>query len=431
MRKKSRAFLVVNVWFLLVLVCLFAIISGVFIFAGWWGRDFQITSRCLLGGFLILSGFLTGYFGTLRFFWYIIHWLSKNKPNHRKMDKGPKVVVIGGGTGLGTILRGLKEITSNLTAVVTVADDGGSSGRLRREFNILPPGDIRSCLVAMADLEPLMEGLMQYRFSGDSDLAGHNFGNLFLTAMTGVTGDFEAAIKASSKVLAVRGQVLPATLEHVVLKAKMSNGAIVAGESQIARTGYSIREVFLDPVECKPIPEAIQAIQEADVIILGPGSLYTSIIPNLLVKEIAEAIRNSLGIKVYICNAMTQVGETEGYAASEHVQALIEHAGDGIVDIAVVNTGKIPEDILERYEEEGAQPVIADLDQINALGIKPVGIDIVFKSNVIRHDATKLATLIDDLIRANKLENAFGRHIARQISKIFKVFSGIFYTRVS
>lgn len=354
----------------------------------------------------------------------------KNDTGKNGSGKGPKIVVVGGGTGLGTILRGLKEITSNLTAIVTVADDGGSSGKLRREFGILPPGDIRNCLVAMADIEPLMEKLMQYRFGAESVFAGHNFGNLFLTVMTNVTGDFEKAIKESSKVLAVRGQVLPATLEHVALKAEFADGSTVTGESAIAKKGLPIERVCLEPHNSKPVAESIIAIKEADIILLGPGSLYTSIIPNLLVEDIAESIRSSSAVKVYICNAMTQSGETDNYSASDHIRAIEKHAGKNLIDLAVVNTSTIPDYVLERYAEENAKPVVADLEAIRDMGVSPVGLEIIRQGNVIRHDAVKLAEWVDELARARKLEKLFGRFTVRNILHFFKGFSAFFFSKL-
>jgi uncharacterized cofD-like protein len=347
--------------------------------------------------------------------------LVLSKQNHRgRLTKGPRIVVIGGGTGLGTILRGLKEITPNLTAIVAVADDGGSSGRLRRDYGILPPGDIRSCLVAMADLEPLMEKLFQYRFSGDSDLAGHSFGNLFLTAMTDITGDFVAAIKESSKVLAVRGVVLPATLADVTLKAELIDGTIIYGESTISRSKIPIKQVSLEPEGSKPLPDAINAINEADVIILGPGSLFTSIIPNLLVTEIAKAIKDSKAIKIYVCNAMTQPGETTHFTAGDHLRAIINHAGFGLVDIAIVNTDRVPADILERYHAEGSGQVAVDFEKIRNLGVTPLGLKVITKTNVIRHDAMKLARIIDRISRTQNICFGFGKLFLRQLNRFLK-----------
>jgi uncharacterized cofD-like protein len=377
--------------------------------------------RPILGVLFVGIALLVGYLGTRRF----LKVAQANLPagflsRFGRLIRGPRIVVIGGGTGLGTILRGLKEISANLTAIVTVADDGGSSGRLRKDFGILPPGDIRNCLVAMADTEPLMEKLMQYRFNGGSDLAGHNFGNLFLAALTGVTGDFELAIKASGEVLAVRGQVLPATLNHVTLKAELDDGSAIYGESAIAHSQRPIHRVQLEPDESRPVTEAITAIREAQVILLGPGSLYTSIIPNLLVKEITAAIRQSTAVKLYICNAMTQPGETAGYKASDHIRAIIDHAGPNLIDIALVNTEPVPPEVLERYAEEGAQPVPADFDEIRELGVEPLGVSIIQKTTLIRHDAAKLAQIVQRLTRRQRIGQTFGRAVARRIYRIFK-----------
>lgn len=420
MKQYSRPRWVLLAWFLWTIFCGILLIAGGAVLGGWLylARGW---SRYLIGLALLTGGGLAAYFGTLRFFWYVVGWLSRGKnKNGSASVKGPKVVVVGGGTGLGTILRGLKEITSNLTAIVTVADDGGSSGRLRQEFGILPPGDIRNCLVAMADLEPLMEKLMQYRFEPGTVFEGHSFGNLFLTVMTNVSGDFVEAIKESSKVLAVRGQVLPATLEQVGLKADYVDGSVVRGESAIPKLRRPIERIHLEPENIKPVGAAITAIAEADIILLGPGSLFTSIIPNLLVEDIAKAIHDASAIKVYICNAMTQPGETDDYTASQHVEAIIKHAGKGLIDLAIVNTGKIPENILGKYAEEGGRPVVADLDRIKGLGISPIGVDIVSRGGVIRHDAAKLAALVDELVRNEKIEKAFGKSLVRKIYHFFK-----------
>lgn len=432
MPSKNRFQIAAACWLICMLVCLALIGIGTAIGFNIWKTALDLWARVFGSIMMFAAGLSVGYFGTFKFFGTIVAWLAKQE-RHRngKGNKGPKIVAIGGGTGLGTILRGLKEITSNLTAIVTVADDGGSSGRLRREFGILPPGDIRNCLVAMADIEPLMEKLFQYRFTGSSDLSGHNFGNLFITAMTDITGDFEAAIKESSKVLAVRGQVLPATLEHVVLKAELVDGRIVTGESEIPKARVPIKRVFLEPVDCKPVPEAVAALKEADIIILGPGSLYTSVIPNLLVAEIAEAIRNSAAIKVYVCNAMTQAGETDNYSASRHIEAIINHAGTGLVDIAVVNNEAIDADILERYAEEGAEPVAVDLDAIARLGIKPLAVRVITKINYIRHDAAKLARIILEIYRVYRLERAFGKSFTKRISPFLKSLVGLFIAKLS
>lgn len=310
---------------------------------------------------------------------------------HRRLDKGPNITVVGGGTGLSVLLRGMKEATRNVTAIVTVADDGGSSGRLREEFNIVPPGDLRNCLVALADTEPMMEKLFQYRFRGNSDLAGHSFGNLFITAMTEVTGDIEQALKESSKVLAVKGKVFPATTAKVRLSATMEDGSIVEGESQIPLVHKKIQRVHIFPHHVAPVPSTLKAIREAEVIVFGPGSLYTSIIPNLLVDNIAEEIRNSKAIKIYICNVMTQPGETDNYTASMHVKALIEHGGNGIVDYVLVNNKVISPEMQDYYAKEGQYPVLVDEPAIEALGIKYFKADIIDDSEMIHHDSIKLA----------------------------------------
>lgn len=315
----------------------------------------------------------------------------------RLQERGPRVVAIGGGTGLATLLRGLKEYTSNITAIVTVTDDGGSSGRLRGQLGVLPPGDIRNCLVALADTEPLMEKLFQHRFDQGEGLAGHSFGNLFIAAMFQVTGDFEAAVRASSQVLAVRGRVLPSTLSQVVLGAELADGTRVFGETSISTAGQPIRRIFLEPHGARPLEAALQAIYEADAIILGPGSLYTSILPNLLVDGVADAIRNSPALKIYVCNVMTQPGETDGYSAADHVRAITNHV-DGLLDLVVVNTGEITAPLLEKYRVQNAYPVATDLEAIRRMGLEVVGADLVSRTNLVRHDPRALARLLLDLI---------------------------------
>ena len=315
----------------------------------------------------------------------------------RYLERGPKLVVIGGGTGLSTLLQGLKCYTTNLTAIVTVADDGGSSGRLRQEFDMLPPGDIRNCLVALADAEPLMQRLFQYRFAEDSALKGHNFGNLFITAMTKITGDFERAVQASSKVLAIRGRVVPSTNTKVRLVAELADGSVMLGETKISASDVPIRRVYLEPTGCQPTSDALHAIREADAIIFGPGSLYTSIIPNLLIEQLAEAIVTAKALKVYVCNVMTQSRETQGYRASDHVQALVAHSSPGILQVCLVNTEPVPQPLLERYREEGAFPVEADMDRIRELGYQVVDGNIISTENYVRHDPDKVAKLIIQL----------------------------------
>jgi uncharacterized cofD-like protein len=313
----------------------------------------------------------------------------------KQLSRGPKIAAIGGGTGLSTILTGLKEYSSNISAIVTVADDGGSSGRLRQQFDILPPGDIRNCLVALADASTMMRDLFQFRFDTGSELSGHSFGNLFITVMTRLTGDFEKAIIETSKVLALRGQVIPSTLNNVVLVAQHKDGSITEGEHKITEAHKTINKVYLKPLKPQPAPEAIRAIEKAELIVMGPGSLYTSIIPNILIKEITDAIVVSRAVKVYVCNIMTQPGETDGYSASAHLKNLIEHSHPRMIDYVIVNTGKIPAHILKRYEEENAYPVVNDRKNIENMGYRVIEDDVVFFSEkMVRHDPLKVAKII-------------------------------------
>lgn len=312
--------------------------------------------------------------------------------------RGPRVVAIGGGTGLSTLLRGLKDYTSNLTAIVTVADDGGSSGRLRRELGILPPGDFRNCLVAMAQAEPLMTRLFQYRFSKGSGLEGHSFGNLFIVAMSGVTGSFEQAIYESSRVLAVGGQILPSTLSSVVISAKMEDEALVRGESRITQRGGKIKQLYLEPADVEAYPEAVRAIEEAELIIIGPGSLYTSILPNLLVKGLGEAVRNSKEMKVFVCNVATQKGETDGYSVGDHLDALRYHAEGKLVDYVLVNSN-----IATLGPEFPASPVLLDQRQIP--GVKLIQSDLVNQDFRLHHDPQKLASTLMELYHSNRKNN--------------------------
>ncbi len=313
----------------------------------------------------------------------------------KQLGRGPKIVTVGGGTGLSVLLSGLKEYTSNITAIVTVADSGGSSGRLREQFDILPPGDIRNCLVALADAPTLMRDLFQFRFDEASELSGHSFGNLFITVMTRLTGDFEKAIKETSKVLALRGQVIPSTLNNVALVAQHKDGSTTEGEDKIPKVHIPIDRVYLKPTGSLATPEAIKAIEEAEIIVLGPGSLYTSIIPNLLIKEITNSIVASGAIKIYVCNVMTQPGETDGYTVSDHIKTLIRHSHPRIFDYCIVNTGEIPIDIRrKRYEQENAYPVVNDTKKIESMGYRIIEDDIVMVQDVIRHNPLKLAKTI-------------------------------------
>ncbi len=318
-----------------------------------------------------------------------------------RLSKGPKIVVIGGGTGLYVLLRGLKAFTNNITAVVTVFDNGGSSGRLRKELGVLPPGDIRNCLVALATVEPLMEKLFQYRFTNGS-LEGHSFGNLFITAMSEVSGDFVSAVEKSSEILAIQGKVLPSSLENVALSAKMKDGETVRGETEITHSGKIIDKVYLEPSPVVPLPETLKVIEEAEVIIFGPGSLYTSVICNLLVKGISKAVGKSKAIKIYICNIMTQSGETDHYTASQHLKELEKYLGSNFIDYIIVNTAEIYNELKEKYAKEGSYQVVVDKSEILKMGVKLVGKELWYDQNFARHDADNLAQVIIDLISKRK-----------------------------
>jgi uncharacterized cofD-like protein len=315
----------------------------------------------------------------------------------RRLNRGLRIAVVGGGTGLSTVLRGLKSYTSNLTAIVTVTDDGGSSGRLRQELGVLPPGDIRNCLVALADSESMMTDLFQYRFHDGNGLSGHSFGNLFIAAMCGIAGNFDQAIKESSRVLAIKGRVLPATLANVALEAELEDGSIVSGETTISRSTARIKSVRLVPAGCQGLPEAIEAIESADAVVLGPGSLYTSVMPNLLVHGIAEAIVRSRGVKVYVCNIMTQPGETDGMSASEHVRALVNATHLRLMDYALVNVEQ-PHRLLRAYEKTHAFAVAPDFDAIASLGVTPVPGKFLSETEVLRHDPERVGGAIIKLI---------------------------------
>lgn len=310
------------------------------------------------------------------------------------LRRGPRIVAVGGGTGLPVLLRGLKKYTENITAIVTAADDGGSSGRLRGEFGILPPGDIRNCLVALAETETLMDRLFHYRFAQGEGLTGHNLGNLLLTALTDITGDFQTAIREASLVLKVRGQVLPSTLSQVTLHAELADGTVISGESTVSLAGAPLKRVFLTPEACSPVPEAITAIYQADMILLGPGSLFTSVLPNLLVPGIASAIKQSRAVKCYICNIMTQPGETTDFTASEHLRAIYDHLGPGWIDYILVNTERIAQANLERYAREGAAPVKIDHRILQGMGVRVLKADLLDEKELVRHDPQKLARAI-------------------------------------
>ncbi|MCM2675632.1 gluconeogenesis factor YvcK family protein [Alkalicoccobacillus plakortidis] len=305
------------------------------------------------------------------------------------------VVVIGGGTGLSVLLRGLKTYPVNITAIVTVADDGGSSGILRKELDIPPPGDVRNVLTALAEVEPLVEELFQHRFANGSGLSGHSLGNLLLAGMTSITGDFHQGIVAVSRVLNVRGTVLPAANQSIVLHAEMEDGSIITGESKIPAVQKPIKRVYLTPDIIEPLPESLQAIKDADWIVLGPGSLYTSVLPNLLVPGIVEAIRNSSARKIYICNAMTQLGETDGYSAADHLEGLISHCGPHLVDDILVNGSVISQNVRARYENEIAFPVTVDHERLQNLGVNVIEDQfVVEQDSQLRHNAKMVSEAI-------------------------------------
>ncbi|CAH8768044.1 YvcK family protein [Paenibacillus dendritiformis] len=305
---------------------------------------------------------------------------------------------MGGGTGLSVMLRGLKEKPLDITAIVTVADDGGSSGILRQELQMPPPGDIRNVLTSLADVEPSLSEMLKYRFPNGTGLAGHSLGNLILAAMTDITGDFVAGIRELSRVLAVRGRVLPAANQAIVLNAEMTDGTIVEGESAIPQAGQRIKRVFLEPAQVEALPEAVQALQEADAILVGPGSLYTSIIPTLLVPKLVQAVKESDAVKIFVCNVMTQPGETDNYKVSDHLEAIQQHVGEHLFDYVIVNDGEIPPQVQDRYAEQGARAVHLDLDEVTKRGYKVIADSLVLFRTYLRHDAEKLSHHIYQLV---------------------------------
>ena len=322
-----------------------------------------------------------------------------------------KVVSIGGGTGLSALLRGLKHhihdsarparfkpAITRLTAVVTVTDEGGSSGRLRNEFGILPPGDIRNCLVALAEDEELLTRVFGYRFSNGRGLQGHSLGNLLLAALTDMTRDFARAVQVSSEVLAIRGEIYPSTLADVRLRARLRDGRRIAGESSISKTRVPIERLEIVPGRCRPLPETLAAICEADLITIGPGSLYTSLIPNLLVHGIPETIAISRARKVYIANLMTQPGETRRFTASDHLRALNEHAGTRLFDHIILNKHPLSPKLARKYARERSEPVLNDLAKVRALGAKPILAKLLEEDGVARHDSRRLARLVLSLV---------------------------------
>lgn len=326
----------------------------------------------------------------------------------RLLVKGPKIVVIGGGTGLSTMLRGLKYYTSNITAIVTVGDNGGGSGALREDLGILPPGDIRNCILALADTEPIMEDLLQYRFT-NGRLKNQSFGNLFLAAMDGISDNFEDAVQKMSSVLAVTGKVLPVTLDDMQLIAELENGNKVLGESEIPNEAIKqksrIKKLMIEPKEAAPVKEALIAIKEADAIIIGPGSLYTSVISNFLINNIGNAVCKSNALKIYVSNIMTQPGETDGFDVAMHLKTLKKYAGKDSVDFVIANNGIIPEDLIEKYKSEGSELVKLNKKELKGLNAKCIEADLVkIKDGHIKHNTDKLAEVLVDVIMEKKLQ---------------------------
>lgn len=335
--------------------------------------------------------------------------LLENLYRRRKLNRGPRVVAVGGGTGLSMLLSGVKNITNNLTAIVTVGDDGGSSGRLRESMGILPPGDIRHCITALADDEDLVNKLFKYRFKNGEGLEGHSFGNLFITALCAITGDMVSAVQASSRVLSIRGRVLPATLDDMKLVAEMEDGRIIHGESTIPEAQGRIKKLYTEPANCKALEEVLQAIRNAELIILGPGSLYTSVIPNLLVKEISEEIIKSKAKKIYVCNIMTQPGETDNYTVSDHLKALIKHAGSNKIVEAVLVNNYLPDNLADKYQKSGSYPVKLDAAEIKKMGIKIVAQKLIenSKEGLVRHSSNRVARAVYYWFRKSQKKSGF------------------------
>lgn len=376
------------------------------------------------GAFLLVLGIILMGVATRKSIYSIVQSLAPENKKHmldkifstRRLSKGPAITVIGGGTGLSVLLRGMKEISNNCTAVVTCADDGGSSGRIREAFGIIPPGDCRSCLTALADTEPLMEQLMQYRFKGSTELRGHSFGNLFITAMSDIVGDVEGALNETSKILKVRGKVIPSTFQPMELVAKLQDGRTIFGESVISKANGKIVNIKAIPEGVPATNSAVQAILNADVVILGPGSLYTSVIANILIEDIKQALLDTKATVIYVCNVMTQPGETTGFTAYDHVQALLEYTNNiHVIDYVVVNNQfELQPELLAKYALENATPVINDSERIQALGIKVVQANLVSQVNLIRHNSDSLARTLIRMI--------YNLHISSPVDSIFEYF---------
>lgn len=347
--------------------------------------------------------------------------VSKQIASRIELSRGVRIVAIGGGHGLSTLLKGLKQKTSNISAIVTVADDGGSSGRLREEMDIIAPGDLRNCLVALADKDTALEQLFQYRFGGEGELSGHSLGNLFLAALIKEFGNAQNALETASTVLNIRGKVMPATAERIRLLAKMSDGKEIEGESEIAAYGASrktkILRMSMIPEAPIAVGDALEAIRHADLITLGPGSLYTSVLPDLLVPEILQAIKESNAPCLYICNVMTQPGETEGYTVSDHVKALIEHVGKNVIDYVLVNNASPSQEILKKYEEAGEFPVKIDAKQVEETGVIMIESDLLGEEKRAFHDNLILAEniiRISNLLKTNINPEALADYLRRK-----------------
>lgn len=369
----------------------------------------ELATHFLAGSMLLLGGLMV-FVGARKILWRLQETVNPNVKTgligefrrRQELAQGPRIVAMGGGTGLSTLLRGLKRHSSNITAIVTVSDDGGSSGKLIQDKGMIPPGDIRNCLVALADAEQALGDLFQHRFKDDSgSLSGHAIGNLLIAALVDQChGDFEKAIARASEVLNIRGRVVPSTLEHVRLRAMLEGGVEICGETAIAAAGGKIRTIYLDPPDASANKLALAAIQDADLIVIGPGSVFTSIIPNLLVPGVVETLKMTAAPKVYVCNVMTQPGESEGFSASEHVTAILNSVRDKIFDIVMINDGIPSEEMLERYRTSGQHLVDADGDRIRATGFRVVQGNFMNQTDVVRHDpnlvANRLMSILED-----------------------------------
>lgn len=378
-----------------------------------------IESQETVGSLFVVAGIFAVIVSVRKILKSVITFLAPNQEGqlinimyHRGvLASGPRVVAIGGGTGLSVLLHGLKERTSNITAIVTVADDGGSSGRLRDQFGVLPPGDIRNCLVALADAEPMMQELFQFRFKkngndeeGATDLSGHSFGNLFILAMAKITGDFEKAVRESSRILNIRGRVVPSTLSAVTLTAHHADGRVTDGETKISACGSPIDRIFLKPEGVAAADDAIQAVRAADVIVFGPGSLYTSVLPNLLIENLLAEITASRAPKIYVCNIMTQPNETSHLQSDfEHVEALVRNTQPEVLTHVVVNNGRVPQALADKYTKEGAHPLKGETEKVRALGYKVIEADLVRGVDVVRHNARRLAKIITEIAQKKSI----------------------------